>query len=46
MGRNKINEKDKKIKISISLDRITYYKIKNEFKNVSKYIETIIKSNG
>jgi hypothetical protein len=43
MGRLKKNNEEKKIKISISIDRTIYFKMKTEKKIISREIEKIIK---
>jgi hypothetical protein len=43
MGRLKKNNEEKKIKISITIDRTIYFKLKNEQKIISREIEKIIK---
>ena len=43
MGRPKKKEKDKKIKISITIDRIFYTLIKKDNLNPSRFIDKLIK---
>jgi hypothetical protein len=43
MGRLKKNKEEKKVKVSISLDRILYDKIKEEKIIVSRIIEKLIR---
>ena len=43
MGRLKKNKEEKKVKVSISLDRILYDKIKEEKIMVSRIIEKLIR---
>ena len=43
MGRLKKNKEEKKVKVSISLDRILYYKIKEEKIMVSRIIENLVR---
>jgi len=42
-GRPKKEEKDKKVKYGISIDRYLFDKIKNEEVSVSKFIQNIVK---
>ncbi len=42
-GRPKKNEKDKKVKYGISIDRYLFDKIKNEEVSVSKFIQNLVK---
>jgi len=42
-GRPKKEEKDKKVKYGISIDRYLFDKIKNEEVSVSKFIQNLIK---
>ena len=44
MGRPKKNKEDKKIKVSISIDRELYYKIKEEKIMPSRIIEKLIRA--
>jgi len=44
MGRPKKNKEDKKIKVSISLDRELYFKIKEEKIMPSRIIEKLIRN--
>ena len=44
MGRPKKNTDDKKIKVSISLDRDLYYKIKLDNSKPSRIIEKLIRN--
>ena len=43
MGRPKKNEKDKKVKYGISIDKYLFEKIKKENKSVSKFIQNLVK---
>jgi len=43
MGRHKKNKEDKKIKVSISINRELYYKIKEDKIMPSRIIEKLIK---
>jgi hypothetical protein len=43
MGRLKKNKEEKKVKVSISLDRILYDKIKEEKIIVSRIIEKLVR---
>ena len=43
MGRHKKNKEDKKVKVSISLDRILYNKIKEEKIMPSRIIEKLVR---
>jgi hypothetical protein len=43
MGRPTKDEKDKKVKYGISIDRHLFDKIKNEDKSVSKFIQKLVK---
>jgi hypothetical protein len=43
MGRLKKNKEEKKVKVSISLDRILYDKIKEEKIMVSRIIEKLVR---
>lgn len=42
-GRPKKDEKDKKVKYGISIDRYLFDKMKNEEVSVSKFIQNLIK---
>jgi len=42
-GRPKKEEKDKKVKYGISIDRYLFNKMKNEEVSVSKFIQNLIK---
>lgn len=44
MGRPKKNKEEKKIKVSISLDRELYFKIKEEKIMASRIIEKLIRN--
>lgn len=43
MGRPKKNKEEKKVKVSISLDPILYYKIKKDNLKPSRIIESLVK---
>ena len=43
MGRPKKEEKDKKVKYGISIDRYLFDKMKNEEVSVSKFIQKLVK---
>ena len=43
LGRPKKNEKDKKIKYGISIDKYLFEKIKQENVSVSKFIQNLVK---
>jgi hypothetical protein len=43
MGRPKKEDKDKKIKYGISIDRYLFEKIKKENMSVSKFIQNLVK---
>lgn len=43
IGRPKKNEKDKKVKYGISIDRYLFDKMKNEEVSVSKFIQNLVK---
>lgn len=42
-GRPKKNEKDKKVKYGISIDKYLFDKIKQENESVSKFIQNLVK---
>jgi hypothetical protein len=43
IGRPKKNDKDKKVKYGISIDRFLFDKMKNEEVSVSKFIQNLVK---
>jgi hypothetical protein len=43
MGRPKKDEKDKKIKYGISVDKYLFDKMKNEGISISKFIQNLVK---
>jgi len=43
IGRPKKNNKDKKVKYGISIDRFLFDKMKNEEVSVSKFIQNLVK---
>ena len=43
MGRPKKEEKDKKIKYGISIDKYLFDKMKNENISISKFIQNLVK---
>lgn len=43
IGRPRKDEKDKKVKYGISIDRHLFDKMKNEDVSVSKFIQTLVK---
>lgn len=43
VGRPKKNEKDKKVKYGISIDKYLFEKMKNENKSISKFIQNLVK---
>ena len=43
MGRPKKDDKDKKVKYGISIDRYLFDKMKNEEVSVSKFIQKLVK---
>ena len=43
MGRPKKEEKDKKVKYGISIDKHLFDKMKNESISVSKFIQSLVK---
>jgi hypothetical protein len=43
MGRPKKEDKDKKVKYGISIDRYLFEKIKKENMSVSKFIQNLVK---
>jgi hypothetical protein len=43
IGRSKKNDKDKKVKYGISIDRFLFDKMKNEEVSVSKFIQNLVK---
>lgn len=43
IGRPKKNDKDKKVKYGISIDRYLFDKMKNEGVSISKFIQNIVK---
>jgi hypothetical protein len=44
IGRPKKNDKDKKVKYGISIDRFLFDKMKNEEVSVSKFIQNLVKN--